>query len=313
MLRDRGFATGGVVSTYVLRKETGINQGFDFFDDEMPPDSAAPAIEQGHRDGAESEAIAERWLDLQRVAAPVPVPAPERAARALLASGAVRRVHPLRRRNRLRGRDRRPADSILEVAPALRRIDDRPAVGSRRRARRSRRTGPRSVPLRRGDSRPADRQTGREHRRRPPDPRRRAARRHRTDDPRSRQGADPRQSARTIAQADSRRQRQSAGAGRLFGGSLRAVSLRLERADRAHRRALPLHPGADRRAVRSRARSSRTGQRRGRSRRRTGARVAARRARTVDHGRDDRRAGKSVGGGARTPAGARLRRADGPP
>ena len=39
MLRERGFATGGVVSAYVLRKETGINQGFDFFDDEMPPAS----------------------------------------------------------------------------------------------------------------------------------------------------------------------------------------------------------------------------------------------------------------------------------
>ena len=37
------------------------------------------------------------------LAAPVPVPAPERAARALLASGAVRRIHRLRRGNRLRG------------------------------------------------------------------------------------------------------------------------------------------------------------------------------------------------------------------
>jgi arylsulfatase A-like enzyme len=36
MLRDRGFTTGGVVSAYVLRKETGISQGFDFFDGEMP-------------------------------------------------------------------------------------------------------------------------------------------------------------------------------------------------------------------------------------------------------------------------------------
>src|SRR4030095_5683180 len=40
MLRERGYTTAGVVSTYVLRKETGINQGFDFFDDEMPPVSA---------------------------------------------------------------------------------------------------------------------------------------------------------------------------------------------------------------------------------------------------------------------------------
>ncbi len=32
MLRDRGYTTGGVVSAYVLRKDTGINRGFDFFD-----------------------------------------------------------------------------------------------------------------------------------------------------------------------------------------------------------------------------------------------------------------------------------------
>ena len=32
MLRDRGYATAAVVSSFLLRKETGINQGFDFFD-----------------------------------------------------------------------------------------------------------------------------------------------------------------------------------------------------------------------------------------------------------------------------------------
>ena len=63
MLRDRGFTTGGVVSSYVLRKETGISQGFDFFDDEMPPSSPELSIGQVRRDGAESEAIAEHWLD----------------------------------------------------------------------------------------------------------------------------------------------------------------------------------------------------------------------------------------------------------
>src|SRR6266550_673501 len=62
MLRDRGFATGGVVSAYVLRKETGISQGFDFFDGEMPASSPDVSIGQVQRDGAESEAIAEHWL-----------------------------------------------------------------------------------------------------------------------------------------------------------------------------------------------------------------------------------------------------------
>ncbi len=66
MLGERGFATGGVVSAYLLRKETGINQGFDFFDGEMPAAPAERSIDHLKRDGAESEAVAERWLDQQR-------------------------------------------------------------------------------------------------------------------------------------------------------------------------------------------------------------------------------------------------------
>jgi arylsulfatase A-like enzyme/predicted Zn-dependent protease len=62
MLRDRGFATGGVVSSYVLRKETGIAQGFDFFDGDMPAAPGDLSIGQVQRDGAASEAIAEKWL-----------------------------------------------------------------------------------------------------------------------------------------------------------------------------------------------------------------------------------------------------------
>jgi arylsulfatase A-like enzyme/predicted Zn-dependent protease len=63
MLRERGFATGGVVSAYVLRKETGIAQGFDFFDGDMPPSSPELSIGQVQRDGSASERIAEHWLD----------------------------------------------------------------------------------------------------------------------------------------------------------------------------------------------------------------------------------------------------------
>src|SRR5919197_513366 len=61
MLRERGYATGGVVSTLVLRKETGIAQGFDFFDGDIPwpPNTAVAEVQ---RDGAISAAIAERWL-----------------------------------------------------------------------------------------------------------------------------------------------------------------------------------------------------------------------------------------------------------
>ena len=79
MLRDRGYTTGGVVSTYVLRKATGVNQGFDFFDDEMPPDSAGW---RSNRGGATvpSRKIAERWMEQQR-SQRVSVLAPERASR----------------------------------------------------------------------------------------------------------------------------------------------------------------------------------------------------------------------------------------
>jgi choline-sulfatase len=66
MLRERGFTTGGVVSAYVLRKETGIAQGFDFFDGDMPSSSPELSIGQVQRDGSASEAIAEHWLDSQR-------------------------------------------------------------------------------------------------------------------------------------------------------------------------------------------------------------------------------------------------------
>lgn len=66
MLRDRGFTTGGIVSAYVLRQDTGIAQGFDFFDGEMPPSAPDATNGQLQRDGAASEAIAERWLGSQQ-------------------------------------------------------------------------------------------------------------------------------------------------------------------------------------------------------------------------------------------------------
>ena len=109
MLHERGYATGGIVSAYVLRKETGISQGFDFFDDEMPPSSPELSIGQVQRDGGESEKIAEHWLDTVGTSTRVflflhlyephkPYAPPDRFA-------ALRAV---RRRDRLRRRNRRP-------------------------------------------------------------------------------------------------------------------------------------------------------------------------------------------------------------
>jgi arylsulfatase A-like enzyme/Tfp pilus assembly protein PilF len=59
MLSDRDFATGGVVSSYLLRAETGVDQGFDFFDAELPAHGDAYSL---RRDGMESVRVAERWL-----------------------------------------------------------------------------------------------------------------------------------------------------------------------------------------------------------------------------------------------------------
>jgi arylsulfatase A-like enzyme len=63
ILRDRGYATGGIVSSFLLRRETGIARGFSFYDAELPAgDDLAPAARL-MRDGADSEQVAEHWLD----------------------------------------------------------------------------------------------------------------------------------------------------------------------------------------------------------------------------------------------------------
>ena len=63
LLRQRGYATGGFVSAYVLRGETGVAQGFDTFDDRLPPASSEVGVGEVQRTGADTLAAAERWLD----------------------------------------------------------------------------------------------------------------------------------------------------------------------------------------------------------------------------------------------------------
>ncbi len=64
LLRNRGFETGAAVSSFLLRPETGIAQGFSFFDAELPdePGSPSPVVE---RDGEQTTAAATRWLRSQ--------------------------------------------------------------------------------------------------------------------------------------------------------------------------------------------------------------------------------------------------------
>jgi len=63
LLRDRGYETAEIVSTSLLGRATGLAQGFSSYDDDI---AAAPLPRIGVervRDGAQSEALAEKWLD----------------------------------------------------------------------------------------------------------------------------------------------------------------------------------------------------------------------------------------------------------
>lgn len=62
LLRDRGYKTGGIVSSFLLRKETGISSGFTFFDDERVAPAGSTEVPLT-RDAAETEQVAEHWLD----------------------------------------------------------------------------------------------------------------------------------------------------------------------------------------------------------------------------------------------------------
>jgi arylsulfatase A-like enzyme len=62
LLKARGYATGAAVSAYVLQGGTGIADGFDFYDDKMVAPFGADALGRVQRSGAETAALASRWL-----------------------------------------------------------------------------------------------------------------------------------------------------------------------------------------------------------------------------------------------------------
>ncbi len=62
-LGERGYATGGFVSAYVLRRQVGIHQGFDTYDDELPAASPERPLGQVQRAGSDTIAAALRWID----------------------------------------------------------------------------------------------------------------------------------------------------------------------------------------------------------------------------------------------------------
>jgi arylsulfatase A-like enzyme/predicted Zn-dependent protease len=63
LMRGAGYNTGGFVSAFVLRRETGIAQGFDLFDATFPAMAADRSPAQVQRPGPETLAAAETWLN----------------------------------------------------------------------------------------------------------------------------------------------------------------------------------------------------------------------------------------------------------
>ena len=61
LLRNRGFETGAAVSSFVLRRESGVAKGFSFFDADLAAGSTdrGPVVE---RDAAMTIAAVERWV-----------------------------------------------------------------------------------------------------------------------------------------------------------------------------------------------------------------------------------------------------------
>jgi arylsulfatase A-like enzyme/Flp pilus assembly protein TadD len=61
-LRDRGWPTAGFVSAYVLRAQTGIGQGFETYDSELPAASGELSVGLVQRSGEATIAAADAWL-----------------------------------------------------------------------------------------------------------------------------------------------------------------------------------------------------------------------------------------------------------
>jgi arylsulfatase A-like enzyme/Flp pilus assembly protein TadD len=62
ILKAGGYATGAAVSTFVLRKETGIARGFDFYDDDVEPITDHQALGLIQRGGDATAKVASRWI-----------------------------------------------------------------------------------------------------------------------------------------------------------------------------------------------------------------------------------------------------------
>jgi len=64
-LKSAGYATGAAVSAYVLRRQTGVAEGFDFFDDAIEVAGAGESLADTQRDGQLTVEALGAWIDRQ--------------------------------------------------------------------------------------------------------------------------------------------------------------------------------------------------------------------------------------------------------
>ena len=62
LLKANGYVTGASVSAFVMRKETGLGRGFDFYDDQVEPLGTSAVIARVQRIGGETLGAARQWL-----------------------------------------------------------------------------------------------------------------------------------------------------------------------------------------------------------------------------------------------------------
>ncbi|HMC22961.1 MAG TPA: sulfatase, partial [Thermoanaerobaculia bacterium] len=62
LAKTKGYDTGGAVSAIVLRGETGIKRGFDFWDDDVDIDPNYLSMGRAQRKGDETREVAQKWI-----------------------------------------------------------------------------------------------------------------------------------------------------------------------------------------------------------------------------------------------------------
>jgi len=63
--KESGRASGGAISSYVLRRQTGLEQGFDFYDDELQIEGGLESLGAIQRDGAVAVDSLAGWIEGQ--------------------------------------------------------------------------------------------------------------------------------------------------------------------------------------------------------------------------------------------------------